>query len=127
MRRYLTGALILVVAACVNPFNPARDITLLVRDLVVPASIPPGGPLSIRFNVVSGGCKSFERVEARRGTNQLTLEARGVDHGGPGISCTTDIRIDPQTYDAAGPFSDRFVVEVVQPDGSTLARTVRVQ
>jgi len=59
--------------------------------------------------------------------NQLTLEARGVDHGGPGVSCTTDIRRDPQTYDAAGQFSDPFVVEVVQPDGSTLARTVRVQ
>jgi len=127
MRRILVGALILVVAGCVNPFNPGRDITLPVSDLVAPASIPPGGPLTIRFNAVSGGCKSFERIEARRTANLLTLEARGVDRGGPGIACTADIRIDPQTYEAAGPFSDPFVVSIVQPDGNPLVRTIRVQ
>ena len=116
-----------VVAGCINPFDPEREITLEVSELAAPASVSPSGPLSLTLTVVSGGCRRFDGIRASRAANQLTLEARGIDSSGPTTACTADIRFEPKTYEAQGPFTDPIVVTVVQPNGNLLIRTVRVK
>ncbi|HVF40732.1 MAG TPA: hypothetical protein VM939_12610 [Gemmatimonadaceae bacterium] len=127
MRPLILALLISSLAGCVNPFDPGREITLEVSDVAAPASVSPSGPLSITLTVVSGGCRRFDGIKATRASNKLTLEARGIDSSGPTTSCTTDIRFEPKTYEAQGPFTDPFVITVVQPNGNLVTRTIRVQ
>jgi len=113
--------------ACTNPLSSHRSVTLPITDLVVPVSASASVPFTVRLTVVSGGCKRFERLVATRRPGEVAFEARGRDSSGPNVGCTDDIRKDPQTYEATPPFSNPFTVRAVQPDGSSVTRTVRVQ
>lgn len=126
-RRSMIFGLLAFCAACTNPFSSARDVTLPITDFVVPESASPGAPFTVRLTVMSGGCRRFERLVATRRPGELSFEARGRDSSGPNGLCTDDIRKDPQTYEATPPFSNPFTVRAMQPDGSSVSRTVRVQ
>ncbi len=126
-RRSVALVILVFCAACTNPLSSHRSVTLPITDLVVPESASASVPFTVRLTVVSGGCKRFERLVATRRPGELSLEARGRDSSGPNVLCTADIRKDPQTYEVTPPFSNPFTVSAVQPDGSSVTRTVRVQ
>lgn len=126
-RYFLAVALPLALAACWNPFSSDRAVTLPVQDVAMPQELARDAELTVTLNVVTGGCRYFERIDARRSAESLTLVARGRDASGPGVMCTTDIRYEEQVY-RAGPVSgDSLTVVVRQPRGDDLVRRVRVR
>jgi hypothetical protein len=127
MKRLLL-CLVLGATACdLNPFGPSRkNLALYVSEISAPVSVSSGGHLTATIIVMTGGCKKFEHFTETRTSAGLTLEARGTDNADAGTLCTTDIKYEPHTVDVAGPFVDPFSLRVLQPDGSFLVRTVRV-
>ncbi len=127
MRPILALALALIAGSgCWNPFASDRErITLAVSEIDAPAEIGATARLAITLTVVTGGCKRFDRIQADRSANRLTLTVRGWDT--PDANCTADIRFEPRPYEAVPPFADPFTIAVRQPDGSELTREVRVR
>jgi hypothetical protein len=123
----VVGLVLGALAGCRNPFASDRVVTLPAADVAVPAELAPGSELVVTVTVVTGGCKRFERFVAGRAADRLTLTARGRDGAGAGVSCPDDIRYEPRPYRAAPPFVDPFTVAVRQPDGTELARVVRIR
>jgi hypothetical protein len=127
MMRNLSAAFMLVFAtACVNPFELGTDVQLPISELDVPASVPAGGRLTVTLTVVTGGCRDFDRFRSSRQANVLLIEAWGTDTGGA-QSCTADIKFEEHDFSADGPFSDPLVVSAVQPDGTSITKSVRVE
>ena len=127
MRPSLVLALALIIGpGCWNPFAPDRErITLVVDEIDAPTEVGAAAPLSVTLTVVTGGCKQFDRIEANRSANRLTLTVHGWDR--PRAICTSDIRYESRPYEAMPPFTDPFTIAVRQPDGSELRHEVRVR
>lgn len=127
MRRPAFVLLLCSSAACSNPFaNDRRDIKLYVAAMVVPASAPAMGTLTVTVTVETGGCKRFERFRVTNTRTSATIEAQGSD-AGPNAICTQEIGLEKKALDLSGPFSDPFTITAIQPDASVLVRTVRIQ
>lgn len=126
MRNLGAACLLILATACVNPFELGADVQLPISEIDVPASVPAGGRLTVTLTVVTGGCRDFDRFRSSRQANVLLIEAWGKDTGGS-QACTDDIRFEQQDFSAEGPFSDPLVVSAVQPDGSSITKSVRVE
>jgi hypothetical protein len=120
--------LVAVPLAC-NPFAPDQSIILEVSQLDAPASVAANAPLSVVLTVVTGGCRRFDRIEARRDASSATLTAWGTDGsiGRKDVLCTSDIRYEPHTYQFNPSFTNPFTI-TVNPGGiNPLIATVQVQ
>lgn len=126
MRRALLAALLLLVPACENPFDSGDEVRLEIVRVIVPQTASATGPITINLTVISGGCRSFDRLLADRTATNVTLEARGIDNSGLNRACTADVRFDELTHVEQGPFTDPFIVRVVQPGGVS-SLPVRIQ
>lgn len=126
-RIWFLVAVLLALGACRSPFGAERAILLPVRDLVVPEHVAANAELEVTLTVVTGGCRSFDRIEANRSADRLTLIPWGRDASGPGVMCTGDIRYEEKTYRTGPVSSDPFTVVVRQPGGTELVRQVRVR
>lgn len=127
LRALASAACLIATAGCRNPFASDRVVTLPVSDVAAPAELAPGADLVVTLTVVTGGCRSFERLVAERSASRLALVARGRDSSAPGRACPSDVRYEARAYRAAPPFVDPFTVAVRQPDGTELTRAVRVR
>jgi hypothetical protein len=126
MRVLATAFLLFSASACTNPFASRRDITLYIADVVVPTTVSASGKFTATITYETGGCRQFERFDVTKRSTSATIRVRGTDAGGNTV-CTTDIRYEKKTLDLNGPFSDPFTITAIQPDASSLVRTVRVQ
>jgi len=130
-RRSATGLLVpiamLLATGCQNPFASGRTVKLFVEDINAPAEVLPGAPINITLTVVTGGCRSFERLDAKRSERQIVITAVGRDRGGKNISCPTNVEYEPHDYVISGPLAFPFVVVVLQPNGTGNQRVVNVR
>jgi hypothetical protein len=120
------GVMIVVGIACEDPFGTVRQIALPITAVEAPASVNVGDAPVVRVTVQSGGCKRFEKLNAVRTPERVTIAARGTDSSGPRVSCPGDIRSDVVEYRAQPLLVDPFTVVAKQPDGSETIRTIRV-
>lgn len=132
MKRVLFGlavvGLVAVPIGC-NPFAPDQSVVLDVSELEAPAMISVGSPLIVVLTVVTGGCRSFDRIVAQRTMSGASLTAWGRDaaKGRKDVGCTTDIRFEPHSYQFDPPAQGSFRVEVQRQHVDPLLRTVQVQ
>ena len=126
MRAGLASIALLLSLGCINPFG-GRDVRLDIESIEAPESIGPQQPLTITATVVSGGCRTFDRLVVKREGQRISLAAWGEDSSGPFTACTTDIRYDRPDHVATGPFSDPVTVVAYRLDGTLLERVVRVR
>lgn len=121
-------ALVLALTAgCESVFDPGKTITLPITALDAPGAVAAGEGVVVRVTVESGGCRTFQRLEAQRAPGRVTLTARGRDSSGPSVNCPADIRTDIRDYGIDPPLADPFTVAAHQPDGSEMTRVIRVQ
>jgi hypothetical protein len=120
--------LVAVPLAC-NPFGPNQSIILGVSQLDAPASVAANAPISVVLTVVTGGCRSFDRIEARRDASSATLTAWGTDGsiGRKDIMCPADIRSEPHSYQINPSFTNPFTITVDRGRVSPLIAVVQVQ
>jgi hypothetical protein len=123
----LAIALLLLATACRDPFGLGTTVKLPIAELTVPATVSPQGPLNFSVSVVTGGCREFDRITTRRAASVLIVEAWGTDSSGGARACTDDIRYEPHTSSANGPFTDPLVVGAIEPDGTSITKSVKVE
>lgn len=121
------AASILFGQACFDTLDTGDDVGLHVTEVQAPASAPASGPITVTLTVVTGGCLSFDRISASRTPSTLILSARGIDNSGPNITCPADIRHEPHSYVAQGPFADPLAITVYRPTTDPLIKTVRIE
>lgn len=121
------AASVLFGQACFDPIDTGDDVGLHVTEVQAPASAPASGPVTVTLTVVTGGCLSFDRISASRTPSTLILSARGTDTGGRNVACPADIRHEPHSYVAQGPFSDPLTITVYRPTTDPLVKTVRIE
>ncbi len=114
-------------AACGDIFGLSPDVKLPISELAVPDTITSQGPLNMTVTVVTGGCRNFDRIVSSRSASVVIVSAWGTDGSGKSQMCTDDIRYEPQQHTIAGPFTDPLVVSAVQPDGTSITRSVTVK
>ena len=119
------GCVLLLSSSCIDVFDLQSEVQLPISELAVPESVSAQGPLSATLTVVTGGCREFDRIRSSRTGGVVILEAWGTDSGGE--ACTDDIRYEPHQYSINGPFANPLVVSAVQPDGTSITKTVRVE
>ena len=116
------------LAACDGLFERERDVLLPVQSIAAPATFTPGEAFTVTATVVSGGCRSFERLDGAREGDRITLLARGREVSGPGVACPADIRYEPRTFTVRPPFGDSIVVTAAQPAGiAPVSQVVRAR
>ncbi len=125
--RFAASVILLFGTACINVFDLVGDVKLPVAEIEVPATVSPRGRLTVRLTVVTGGCRDFNRIKSSRSGSVLILEAWGTDRSGNNDVCTADIQYETHEYSTTGPFTDPLVVSAVQPDGSSISKTIRVE
>ena len=123
---FVVAAAFALTSACVDPFGLSPDVKLPISELIVPGTTSPQGPLSVTVTVVTGGCREFERIVSKRKASVIIVEAWGTD-GSRAAACPDDIKYEPQPYNIAGPFTDPLVISAVQPDGTAITKSVKVQ
>jgi hypothetical protein len=119
----LTGT----VAAC-NPFGVETDRFIIAVDsMLAPESVAGEDTLVARFwgRIGPDLCSRLDRVDLGRGSHFITLRFHGVrrEEGDcPHMPALLDHRetIPP-------PLEDPFTIQVLQPDGTSLEREVRVR
>ncbi len=124
-RGFLVAACALT-SACWDPFGLAPDVKLPISELTVAETTSPQGPLSATVTVVTGGCREFDRITSTRKAAVVIVEAWGKDDSGK-LACTDDIKYEPHQHSIAGPFTDPLIISAVQPDGTAITKTVKVQ
>ena len=132
MKPFLSAIVFAVAAAiggCRNPFAPDQSVVLDVTQLDAPTTISTGSPLSVVLTVVTGGCKSFDHIEAQRQAASASLTAWGRDgaKGRKDIMCPDNIVYEPHSYRFEPPFQSPFTVTVNRGRLSPLIATVQVQ
>lgn len=113
--------------SCELSLGPGRDIRLPITDVVAPAEIAADSVLRVRVTVESGGCRRLEQLRVTRTASRATIVALGFDTGGPGISCTGDIRHEVRQVSLDPPFTDPFSIAALQPGGPETVRVVRIR
>jgi hypothetical protein len=123
------AVLVLAIGACRNPSAPDQSVILDVSKLDAPASAASGDPLPVVLTVTTGGCRTFDHIEARRDASSATLTAwgRDVSIGRKGIGCTAELRLEPHTYQFDPPFANPFTIAVSRGRLAPLTATVQVQ
>jgi hypothetical protein len=96
-----------------------------VDSISAPAAVDAGTALEVQFHgwVGPNGCSSLSRVEKRAAPQLLEIRFHGVRRSG---DCTQMPVPLEHTERAAPPLSDPFTIRVLQPDGASLERVVRV-
>ena len=120
---------LLVVTAC-NPFAPSQRVALGVSRIDAPATIAQTTPLTIALTVVTGGCRTFERIETQRFVTGASITVWGRDAAvGRDVACPTDIRYESHTvtFDPPFPPSSSFQISVNQGRLAPITATVQVQ
>jgi hypothetical protein len=112
------------LAGC-ETLAPDRPI-VLSADIAAPASVDAGQAFVATVTVHSGGCRSFEQLDATRVGSRVTFVGRGRDYSGPEISCTGDVRTNVIEYRVEPPTTDPVTLVAIQPNGTEVTRTVRV-
>jgi len=96
---------------------------LRVEELVVPEAPSRDAAFAVTLTVVTGGCRSFDRIDGKRSTGRLVLTAIGRDNGGQ--LCPADVRFEKWSYTVAPPFDAQFAVVARQPDATEIVREIR--
>jgi hypothetical protein len=131
MKRTMFGIVLVVlvtVLAC-NPFAHDQSVILGVTKLDAPATIPAGSPLTVVLTVTTGGCKTFDHIEAERGASFASLTVWGRDgaKGEKNVSCPAHIVDTPHFYQLDPPFQSPFTVQVPRGRVTPLTAIVQVQ
>jgi hypothetical protein len=121
---------LLVLAASLTPgcdILGSGDESFVVRvdSISAPAAVDAGTALDVQFHGYVGpnGCSSLSRVEKRAAPQLLVIRFHGVRRSG---NCTQMPVSLEHAERAEPPLSDPFTIRVLQPDGATLERVVRV-
>jgi hypothetical protein len=117
----------LTALSCRNPFASDKSLILGVESIEAPATIAPNATLTVVFKVVTGGCKSFSRLQVVRNATGASVTAWGKDGGGKKVACPQMVIIEPHAYSFAPPFSGSFVIAVQQKEAPAKTATVNVQ
>jgi hypothetical protein len=116
------------VGAC-NPFAPDQSVILGASKLEAPTTIAAGSPLTVVVTVTTGGCLTFDHFSVERQADAASIVAWGRDaaKGRNDVSCTSDIRFEPHSYQFDPPFHNSFMVLVYREGLDPLTATVQVQ
>ena len=109
-------------------FERAREVVLPISALEAPATVAPDAAIVGTVTVVSGGCRSFDRVDLQRSGSEVVVVARGRDVGGPGVACTADVRMEPRPFRVDPPHTGGSVrITALEAQGNVPAVTVQVR
>jgi hypothetical protein len=102
-----------------------ESFVVRVDSISAPAEVDAGTALEVQFHGYVGpdGCSSLSRVEKRVAPQLLEIRFHGVRRSG---NCTQMPVPLEHTERAEPPLSDPFTIRVLQPDGASLERVVRV-
>jgi hypothetical protein len=131
MKHTLFGIAVVTVGtmgAC-SAVAPDQSVVLIVTKLEAPATIAAGSPLTVVLTVITGGCKTFDRIDVEREAYAVALTPWGTDAaaGNKNISCPADIVETPHSIRLDPPFQSPFMVFVPRVDMDPLTATVQIQ
>ena len=117
----------LAAAAC-NPFGIGTERFIIAVDsLSAPESVATGDTLVARFwgRIGPDLCSRLDRVDRGRGPHLVTLRFHGVrrEEG----DCAQMLALLDHEETVAPPLYDPFTIRVLQPDGTSLEKEVRVR
>lgn len=121
----LTGT---VAAAACNPFGIETErFTIAVDSMSAPESVAAGDTLVARFRGWIGPdlCSRLDRVERDRVPHQITFRFRGARRVEGDCAQMPALLDHAETI--APPLEDPFTIRVLQPEGTSLEREVRVR
>jgi hypothetical protein len=102
-----------------------ESFVVRVDSISAPAAVDAGTVLDVQFHGYVGpnGCSSLSRVEKRAAPQLLEIRFHGVRRSGNCTQMPVSLEHAERTEP---PLSDPFTIRVLQPDGATLERVVRV-
>jgi len=120
---------LLVSPIACNPFAPDQSVILVVTKLDAPARITAGSSFAVVLTVTTGGCRSFNRIDAVRTTTDVTLTVWGKDaaKGRSDVTCPANTIDETHTFQLNPPFSSTFRVIVNRDRLSPLTATITVE
>ena len=129
----LVWSVLLVVASgavvgCSNLSAPDQTVILGVSKLDAPSTVSSGQAINLVLSVELGGCLRFDRIETNRDASGANLIVWGKDIsiGRKGITCTSELRIEPHSVDLQPPFQNPFTVMVQRGRLPPFVATVQV-
>jgi hypothetical protein len=118
---------LLALAAC-NPFGPNIDeFVIRVDSISAPSTAVSTEPLTVTFHGGIGPdlCSSLKRVERTAGPRLLEVRFHG-QRDARGRLCLQQPSILEHEETVAPPLEDPFTIRVLEPDGDTLEKVVRI-
>ena len=126
MNRRISSALLLILATACNS-SATRTMTLQIGDVTAPSELVPGAALHLTVTVNSGGCTTYDHLDVQHSESQVTVHAIGTDNSRDGVVCNSMLVMNPVAVDIDPPFTDPVAVIALEPDGTTLTKSVRIR
>ena len=124
MRLKLLGAALIAVAGCKT--SATKTVTLQIADVTAPTELVPGAAMHLSASVASGGCTTYDHIDVKHSASQVTLQAIGTTSDA-GVVCPDLAALHSIPVDVDPPFTDPVAVIALEPDGSTLVKSVRIR
>jgi hypothetical protein len=119
---------LLTFAACTLPSDP-DPVGFMVRvdSFHAPAALALTDTLRLKLFASIGpdDCHDLDRIDVARTASTVAVAVYGL-HTNAGFCLARPSRLHGWEHKVPPPFPEDFTVEVHQPDGSRLSRTVRV-
>ena len=119
--------IVLLTSGCDFLSPGRREFLIAVDSATVPTTVSASAPLEVRvFGPVGPDvCYRFKKFHVSRGAAGADISVVGEHDGG---TCgQMPVYLDGQLLVLEPPLTDPFSLQFIQPDGSRLTKTIRVQ
>lgn len=126
---FLLVAVVWTGCSVIDGGTTTNAFLIKVDSLSIPSEVAASDTLIIQpyGTVGPNGCHSFSWFRAFRTSSSLDLQIIGKVVEGKNIGCTDAIVTLDTTYSVLPPLKGSFEINIQQPDGSVLTRTVEVE
>ena len=128
MRTAIALVIAALATACTEPDN--REFIIRADSVVTPGAWSGGAPMKtyVYARVGPNSCWSFKEFRVESDTHLARVKIIGTHVDGPGVGCRamptsmngTELVIQPYMLDP-------FELRILQPDGTTLSKTIRME
>jgi hypothetical protein len=123
------GTCLLVGVVACNPLDLNDNVLLQVSKLDVPATASSTVPFTVTLTLVTGGCKSFNRIDVQHFQAGVRLIPLGTDASirNNDVTCPADFKEEPHDVQLDPPFTNPYTVYVEQGDQPAVTASVQIQ
>ena len=121
-------AVVGTTVACGNSLAPDQSVILGVYNVDAPSAVSAGQTINLVLSVELGGCLKFDRIDVQGSATGADVTAWGKDVsiGRKGITCTSDLKLEPHSVELKPPFQNPYTVMVNRGRISPFVITVQV-